>query len=322
MKVSYRWLREYVKTDLAPAEIASRLVSAGVEVGSVTPLGIELSGVVVARVEAIEEDLGTSAAGHRLLLCRVKTASQEFSVVSGAPNVTAGTRGAFAPPGARLFHRSLLAHGRFAGPDVAARTEPAAFATTALGLFAIDVSTHGVIRTTRTSIGTDATSHVHLAGVRVGERSRCDDGARVTWPSIVAALDNATIVAAAELAGLARGALDAAVAYAKAREQFGAPIATYQALAHRLADMAIDTESAELAVEEAAGAPTPQNASRAKVIANEAAYRVTAGLHQINGGVGFYADQTPPAYYARALALRVEMGDSSIHRLRLATQLA
>ena len=102
MKVSYRWLREYVKTDLAPAEIASRLVSAGVEVGSVTPLGIELSGVVVARVEAIEEDLGTSAAGHRLLLCRVKTASQEFSVVSGAPNVTAGTRGAFAPPGAML----------------------------------------------------------------------------------------------------------------------------------------------------------------------------------------------------------------------------
>src|SRR3989337_1186212 len=102
MKVSYRWLRELVKADLAPAEIASRLVSAGVEVGSVTPLGIELSGVVVARVEAIEEDLGTSAAGHRLLLCRVKTASQEFSVVSGAPNVTAGTRGAFAPPGAML----------------------------------------------------------------------------------------------------------------------------------------------------------------------------------------------------------------------------
>ena len=126
-----------------------------------------------------------------------------------------------------------------------------------------------------------------------------------------AALDKATIVAAAELAGVARGALDAAVAYATGREQFGAPIATYQALAHRLADMAIDTESAELAVEEAADTPTPQNASRAKIIANDAAHRVTAGLHQINGGVGFYADQTPPAYYARALALRVEMGDSS-----------
>ena len=118
------------------------------------------------------------------------------------------------------------------------------------------------------------------------------------------------------------GALDAAVAYASARDQFGAPIATYQALAHRLADMAIDTESAELAVEEAIDAPTPQNASRAKVIANEAAFRVAAGLHQINGGLGFYADQTPRLYYARALALRVEMGDSRTHRLRLARSLA
>ena len=85
---------------------------------------------------------------------------------------------------------------------------------------------------------------------------------------------------------------------------------------------AIDTESAELAVEEAVDTPSSQNASRAKIIANEAAHRVTAGLHQINGGVGFYADQTPPAFYARALALRFEMGDSQIHRLRLAAEMA
>jgi alkylation response protein AidB-like acyl-CoA dehydrogenase len=82
--------------------------------------------------------------------------------------------------------------------------------------------------------------------------------------------------------------------------------------------MAIDTEAAELAVEEATDSPTPMNAARAKIIANDAAHRVSAGLHQINGGVGFYADQTPPGYYARALALRFEMGDSAIHRLRLA----
>jgi alkylation response protein AidB-like acyl-CoA dehydrogenase len=205
---------------------------------------------------------------------------------------------------------------------IAAHTEPPSSTTSPLGLFVVNAEWPGVIRTSRVSIGSAAMSHVHLAGVRLGHSARYDDGARATWSSIVAALDKATIVAAAELAGIARGALDAAVSYATAREQFGAPIATYQALAHRLADMAIDTESAELAVEEAAEAPTPQNASRAKIIANEAAQRVTAGLHQINGGVGFYADQTPRLYYSRALALRVEMGDSSVHRLRLATQLA
>jgi alkylation response protein AidB-like acyl-CoA dehydrogenase len=201
---------------------------------------------------------------------------------------------------------------------VAAHTEPPSSSSTPLGLFIVDAAAPGVIRTARPSIGSDTTSRVHLAGVRVGDAARYDDATRAPWSSVVAALDKATIVAAAELAGLARGALDAAVAYASAREQFGAPIATYQALAHRLADMAIDTDSAELAVEESAAAPTAQNASRSKIIANDAAHRVTAGLHQINGGVGFYADQTPPAYYARALALRVEMGDNSIHRLRLA----
>jgi len=204
---------------------------------------------------------------------------------------------------------------------IAAHTEPPTSSSTPLGLFIVDGAAPGVIRTARPSIGSDSTSHVHLAGVRVGDSARYDDATRAPWSSVVAALDKATIVAAAELAGLARGALDAAVAYASAREQFGAPIATYQALAHRLADMAIDTDSAELAVEESAAAPTAQNASRAKVIANDAAFRVAAGLHQINGGVGFYADQTPRLYYARALALRVEMGDSSAHRLRLARSL-
>jgi alkylation response protein AidB-like acyl-CoA dehydrogenase len=204
---------------------------------------------------------------------------------------------------------------------LSAHIEPPSSSTNALGLFVVDAELPGVIRTAHVSIGSAAMSHVHLAGVRLGDGARYDDGLRATWSSVVTALDKATIVAAAELAGIARRALDAAVSYATTREQFGAPIATYQALAHRLADMAIDTESAELAVEEAADAPTPQNASRAKIIANEAAHRVTAGLHQINGGVGFYADQAPPPYYARALALRVEMGDSSVHRLRLARSL-
>ena len=201
---------------------------------------------------------------------------------------------------------------------IAARIETPSPPASPLALFAVDTETRGLTRTAHTSIGSDATSHVHLAEVRVAASSRIDDGVAVTWPAAVHALDLATIVAAAELAGLARGALDAAVAYATTRQQFGAPIATYQALAHRLADMAIESDAAELAVEEAVDSPTPQNASRAKIIANDAAHRVSAGLHQINGGVGFYADQTPPAYYARALALRFEMGDSAIHRTRLA----
>jgi alkylation response protein AidB-like acyl-CoA dehydrogenase len=202
---------------------------------------------------------------------------------------------------------------------VVARTEPPS-SHSPVGLFVVETTRTGVRHTPRISIGAPCASHVHLEGVRVEAAARHDED--ISWESITDALDRATIVVASELAGVARGALDAAIAYATAREQFGAPIATYQALAHRLADMAIDTESAELAVEEAIDAPNPQNVSRAKIIANEAAQRVTAGLHQIYGGVGFYTDQTPPAYFARALALRVELGDSRAHRLRLAGRLA
>ena len=102
MKVPYGWLREFVDLDLAPAEAADRLVNAGIEVASVTPLApAGLAGVVVGEIEAIERELGESR-GHRLLLCRVSTGRARFSVVCGAPNTKVGARAAFAPPGATL----------------------------------------------------------------------------------------------------------------------------------------------------------------------------------------------------------------------------
>jgi alkylation response protein AidB-like acyl-CoA dehydrogenase len=191
-----------------------------------------------------------------------------------------------------------------------------------LGLFVVDTALRGVARTPRTSLGTRSMASVELDEARVTGARRYDDGTADPWSTVVHALDKATVVAAAELTGVARAALSRAVAYTSTREQFGAPIATYQAVAHRLVDIAIETEAAELAVEEAADAPTPDNVSRAKIIANDAAQRATAGLHQVNGGVGFYADQPAPGLFARALALRVEMGDTRTHRLRLAKRLA
>lgn len=101
MRIPYRWLREFVEVDLAPAAAAERLINAGIEVASVTPLAPDLHGVVIGEIEAIERDLGESH-GHRLLLCRVSTGRERFLVVSGAPNTAAGVRAAFAPPGAVL----------------------------------------------------------------------------------------------------------------------------------------------------------------------------------------------------------------------------
>lgn len=101
MKIPYAWIREFVDLDLPAAEAADRLINAGVEVASVTPLASELRGVVVGEVESVERELGESH-GHRLFLCRVSTGSRRFTVVCGAPNTAVGLRAAFAPPGAVL----------------------------------------------------------------------------------------------------------------------------------------------------------------------------------------------------------------------------
>ena len=103
MKIPYGWVREFVDVKLSAQDAADRLVNAGVEVASVTPLLPEgLRGVIVGEVEAIERELGESR-GHRLFLCRVRgRGAQRFSVVCGAPNTRAGVRAAFAPPGATL----------------------------------------------------------------------------------------------------------------------------------------------------------------------------------------------------------------------------
>jgi phenylalanyl-tRNA synthetase beta chain len=102
MKISYRWLQEFVETDLAPPDIAERLINAGIEVASITPVVEGLSGVVVGEIEAIVQDLGETASGHHNKLCRVRLPDRTFSVICGAPNAASGVRTAFAPPGATL----------------------------------------------------------------------------------------------------------------------------------------------------------------------------------------------------------------------------
>jgi phenylalanyl-tRNA synthetase beta chain len=101
MKIPYRWIREFVDLDLTAEQAADRLINAGVEVASVTPLAPDVRGIVIGEIEGIERELGDSH-GHRLVVCRVSTGRERFSVVCGAPNAAVGVRAAFAPPGARL----------------------------------------------------------------------------------------------------------------------------------------------------------------------------------------------------------------------------
>ena len=101
MKIPYRWIREFVDVELTAQQAADRLINAGVEVASVTRLAPDVRGVVIGEIEGIERELGDSH-GHRVVLCRVSTGRERFSVVCGAPNAAPGVKAAFAPPGALL----------------------------------------------------------------------------------------------------------------------------------------------------------------------------------------------------------------------------
>jgi len=102
MRISYRWLREYVDTDLPPAQLADRLTNAGVPVEGLTPVVEGLSGVVVGEIEAIEREVDGARPGHPNRLCRVALPDRKLSVLCGAPNAVPGLRTAVAPPGATL----------------------------------------------------------------------------------------------------------------------------------------------------------------------------------------------------------------------------
>ena len=115
MKLSYRWLTEYVETDLAPAVLADRLTNAGIPVEQVAPVVEGLAGVVVGEIKAIEGELGAGSGGHQNRLCRVTVPGRSLSVVCGAPNARPGLRTALAPPGATLPGIGAVAAAKIRG---------------------------------------------------------------------------------------------------------------------------------------------------------------------------------------------------------------
>ena len=136
------------------------------------------------------------------------------------------------------------------------------------------------------------------------------------------AIDEWRLLTAAALVGLARRALELGVDYARARHQFGVPIGSFQAIQHRLADVATRVDAAALLVRRAAELPDPAPVAMAFLAATTAA-RATAGasLH-VHGGYGFMLEYDIQLYFRRATAWPLVLGDPADERGRLADLLA
>ena len=140
-------------------------------------------------------------------------------------------------------------------------------------------------------------------------------------------LDGGRISIAALGLGMAQGALEAATGYAKQRKQFNQPIADFQAIQFKLADMATQVEAARLLVYQAAWLADQKNvrftreSSMAKYFAGEVAVYVADECVQIHGGYGFIKDYPAEKYYRDAKLCTIGEGTSEIQKLVIARQL-
>ncbi len=125
--------------------------------------------------------------------------------------------------------------------------------------------------------------------------------------------------------GLAQAAFDEAVRYAQEREQFGQPIAEFEAIQFMLADMATEIEAARLLAYKAAwlkdqGREYDKVAAMAKVYASEVASRVASKAVQIHGGYGYTTEYPVERYYREAKLFEIVEGTSEIQRLVIANR--
>lgn len=195
-----------------------------------------------------------------------------------------------------------------------------------LGLFAIPTDASGFARGRKFS-------KMGWRGSPTGELILDDcvvgDEALVGGPEqgreiLLAGLDSERVLMAAESVGVARGALEAALAYARERRQFGRPIGEFQLIQGKLADMYTETEAARaltwtaLARVEADDAGARELASAAKLLGGDVAMRVTTDAVQVLGGYG-YIDEFPVERYMRdAKLMQIGGGTAEIQRFIIA----
>ena len=138
-------------------------------------------------------------------------------------------------------------------------------------------------------------------------------------------LDKGRLAVASGCVGIVQGCLEASVAYAVERTQFGRPIASFQLVQDLIADISVDADAARLLAWRCAdlidrGEPYGTAASKAKLFASEAAVRAANNAIQVHGGGGVSQDFPLAMMWAGLRTLRLADGPDEVHKLSLARQ--
>lgn len=139
-------------------------------------------------------------------------------------------------------------------------------------------------------------------------------------------LDGGRISIAALSVGIAKGAYEASIQYAKERHQFDQPIANFQGISFKLADMATEIEAAELLIQQACdlknnGKTVTKQSAMAKYYASEVAVKVATDAVQIFGGYGYTKDFPVEKYYRDAKLCTIGEGTSEIQKLVISREI-
>ncbi len=163
------------------------------------------------------------------------------------------------------------------------------------------------------------TVELSFENVRVSDAQRLGDEG-MGFVDTLKILDRGRVSIAALSVGLGRGALELSIAYAKERQQFGKPIADYQAIQWMIADSKVDMDTAALLTYRAAwladhGQPFSREASMAKLFASEAATRVCNRAVQIHGGYGYTREYQVERHLRDAKLCEIGEGTSEVQRM-------
>ena len=170
-----------------------------------------------------------------------------------------------------------------------------------------------------------STNELVFTNCRVPAANRLSDEGQ-GFKIAMALLDGGRIGIATQAVGIARAAYEAALAYAQSRQQFGHPIAEFQAIQWMLASMITNIDAARLLVYRAAdlrghNLPYTREAAIAKLFASEMAGQVTSKAVQVFGGYGYMKDYPVERHFRDAKVTQLYEGTSEVQRLVIASSL-
>jgi alkylation response protein AidB-like acyl-CoA dehydrogenase len=196
-----------------------------------------------------------------------------------------------------------------------------------ISLFIVDADTPGYTverKLKKTGHHTSETAALAFQDMRV-PASALLGGVEGGFKQVTGSLEGGRVAHAARSVGVSQAALDAALAYAKERKQFGQPIAKFQAIKFKLARMAMDVDVARTSMLRAAWlfdqGPCMREAAMAKLFCSEVAQRVTWEAMQIHGGYGYITEFPVERYWRDARLMTITEGTSEIQLIIIARQL-